>query len=418
MTPNDESRLTAYLDGELEADQRSAFESELLTDSRLAQRLRGLAEVRALVADLPRPMAPVDLALDVAARIDARALPARSWHGLIRPPVLIATAALGSFALAASLFIALVVIRQSVPPAPRRATAPGNAIAALPAPGDASQPTSNAEQSASLASPEPEPDRLVRNREELATADKVRALLDSPRLRRVLIVTDVIGETTLERVERLVQTTPRTDAAYGRIAVSQGIVVDPLRPNEATVFALVMNEDELKHFKRKLEQSFPQGVEDTEADPVVVAQLGEIGRLSVLPGTPASSVVIPSQASPRIALRSNPTLVQPAIETHVATEFGRPDLAAAAGVGAPRGPAAGPVATAAAPSASGTRDEPRARELPPGDEVSPAQAAAGHAVARNQPGSGRPPDAPESLDESLRTIHDPPEIVLVWVTSF
>ena len=138
------------------------------------------------------------------------------------------------------------------------------------------------------------------------------ALLDSPRLRRVFIVTDVIGGDTPDRVEDLVQKTPRTEARYGRITVSQGIVIDPLHPQKATVFALVLNEQELRNFQKKLEQSFPQRVEDAEADPIVVGQLAEVGHLAVLQGTPASEVFIPRDVLPRIAFRSDPTRQQPA----------------------------------------------------------------------------------------------------------
>jgi hypothetical protein len=214
----------------------------------------------------------------------------------------------------------------------------------------------------------------------VAVAEKVRALLDSPRLRRILIVTDIIGEGTLDRVEELVRKSPRTDATYGRITVSQGIIVDPLHPNEATVFALVMNDQELNQFRKKLEQSFPKAVEEAEPDPIVVAQLGEIGRLSVLQGSSASSVVIPSTVSPRIALRSDRSLQQPAMESHVAAEFGRADLAAAAEAGQTQDPAV-----------ASNR-------------------------AESSPAAGKPPDVPALIDESLKRIHDPPEIVLVWVT--
>jgi hypothetical protein len=226
-----------------------------------------------------------------------------------------------------------------------------------------------------------DPVRLARKREDAAAAERVRALLESPRLRRVLIVTDIIGEGTLDRVEELVQKTPRTEAAYGRITVSQGIVIDPLHPNEATVFALVMNDQELNNFRKKLEQAFPKGVDDVEADPVVAAQLEEIGGLAVLPGTPASSVVIPSTVSPRIALRSDQSRQQPAMETQVAADFGRLDLAAAAGAGQTHDP--------------GARASSRAESPPAAD---------------------RPPDVPTLIYESLQRIHDPPEIVLVWVT--
>jgi hypothetical protein len=379
MTPNDESVLTAYLDGELEPDQRSALESVLMMDVDLARQLRGLAEVRTLVAGLPRPSLPVDLAGAVAARIEARSLSDRLHRLLPQRPVGFHAAAIGGLTVAASLIFAALVVRPPARPAPPQAAVRSPATPALPVPPVANQPASPVELLASGPAPALDPARLARKREDAADAEKVRALLDSPRLRRVLIVTDIIGEGTLDRVEELVQKTPRTDAVYGRITVSQGIVIDPLHPSEATVFALVMNDQELDHFRKKLEQSFPKAVEEAEPDPIVVAQLGEVGGLTVLPGTPASSVVIPSTVSPRIALRSDESLQQPAMETRVAAEFGRADLAAAAAASQTQGPVAA-------------------------NRVESATAA------------GNPPDMPTLIVESLKRIHDPPEIVLVWVT--
>jgi anti-sigma factor RsiW len=384
MMLNDESLLSAYLDGELEPDQRSALEAVLLSDAALAKQLRGLAEVRGLVAGLPRPSLPVDLSAAVSAGIEARSLFRGPWPRLLQRRVVFTAAGLGGLAVAASLILALLLVR----PAPRPA-APQPAVGgftAVPAPAQPDEAgvgrVSSTEPPAWRTAPAAGPMQLARKREDAAAAEKVRALLESPRLRRVLIVTDIIGEGTLNRVEDLVQKMPRTDAAYGRITVSQGIVIDPLHPNEATVFALVMNDEELKHFQKKLEQRFPERVEDGEADPVVVAQLGEVGGLAVLPGTPASSVVIPSTDSPRIALRSDRSIEQPAMRTHVAAEFGHPDLAAAAKAGA----------------------------APPQEPLSSNGADNPPAVG------GKPPDVPSVLDESLRRIHDPPEIVLVWVT--
>jgi hypothetical protein len=396
MTLDDESVLTAYLDGALEPDERSALELALVLDPALAQRLRGLSAVRDLVAGLPRPVLPVDLTGAVSARIESE--PTR-W-----PRSRTAALALGSLGLAASLLLGLgVALRtytHTVPPARRPPAAhPGGTVADGGArrvepvtPRTTERQGSTPPAQPVVAAAKPDADRLARKREEAAAAEKVRALLESPRLRRVLIVTDIIGEGTPDGVEQIVQQTPRTDATYGRITVSQGIVVDPLHPGEATVFALVMNEEELKLFRKRLEQAFPESVEDAEADPVVCAQLGEIGHLEVLPGTPASSVVIPGTVSPRIALRSDRSLHEPAIDTQVAAGFGRPDLDVAAGVAPPPGPLAS------------TRDAAPARDT------------------TSDPGSGgpapasKPPDVSSLINESLRRIHDPPEIVLVWVT--
>jgi anti-sigma factor RsiW len=384
MMLNDESLLSAYLDGELAPDQRSALEAVLLSDAELAKQLRGLAEVRGLVAGLPRPRLPVDLSPAVSAGIAERSLFRGPWPRLLQRRFVFTAAGLGGLGVAASLILGLLFVRPAAPrpAAPRPAV---DALTAAPAPARTVEagPVLRTEPPAWRTAAAPVPVPRARKREDAAAAEKVRALLESPRLRRVLIVTDIIGEGTLDRVEKLVQTTPRTDAGYGRITVSQGIVIDPLHPNEATVFALVMNDEELKHFQKKLEQSFPKRVEDGEADPVVVSQLGEVGSLAVLQGTPASSVVIPSTDSPRVALRSDRSLHQPAMETQVAAGFGRPDLATAAKAGAGAAPPQEPVSSNGADS---------------------------------PPAAGKLPDVHSVIDESLRRIHDPPEIVLVWVT--
>ena len=55
MTLKDESLLTAYLDGELEPDERSSIESALLDDPELARGSASFAAVHELIAGLPRP---------------------------------------------------------------------------------------------------------------------------------------------------------------------------------------------------------------------------------------------------------------------------------------------------------------------------------------------------------------------------
>ena len=80
MTLKDESLLTAYLDGELEPDERVSIESALLVDPELARRLRQLSEVHELIAGLPRPVLLVDLTEEIESRIGPR--PVRLWPGV------------------------------------------------------------------------------------------------------------------------------------------------------------------------------------------------------------------------------------------------------------------------------------------------------------------------------------------------
>jgi anti-sigma factor RsiW len=426
MTFNDETLLSAYLDGELEPDERSLIESALLDDPELARRLRELGAVHDLVAGLPRPVLPVDLAGDVGSRIGPG--PVRFWPGLRAGGHVFAVRATWGLAAAASVLVALGLALRHEPPARQAAPAPlSRPVETARAPESESVPAVDRAPAAPTGPAAPrlarrtsDPGATARKQREAAAANEIRALLDSPQLRRVFIVTDVIGGDSSGRVEELVQRTPRTEARYGRITVSQGIVIDPLHPQKATVFALVLNEQELKLFQKKLEQRFPQQVEEAEADSIVVGQLAEAGQVAVLEGTPASEVFIPRDVLPPNAFRSDLTRQRPLETTQLAPPFGLPDLAAAAGLGSEPEAALRPNAAGVANSPA-----PRAPEEPPvagalADTRATAPAPARGGVAEASPAaSGKPPDLSGSLPQSLSTInlHAPPQIVLVWVTS-
>jgi anti-sigma factor RsiW len=413
MTLNNPSLLSAYLDGELEPDERLSIESALEGDPELAEQLRQLTAVHDLLATMPRPIPPIDLASAVDAALAAGPRPRRRRH---------TAGNLGRLGLAASLLLglglalAVAVSRLAPAPAPMplepaRVTAPTIARAPVTEVADLA-PREELRLRPTLAqaprSPVPAPDRAV---EEAARrqhdAETIQAMLDSPRLRRVLFVTDVIGgETapntnTLGRVEELVQKTPRTEATYGRITVSQGIIIDPQHPNEATVFALVMNDQELEIFQKRLAQSFPQQVEERGADPAVVTQLADIGSIAVLPGTGASAVVIPRDVSPQVAMRTDVSRVSPLETTRVSKDFGLPDLSSASRVGAPGIPAEespGPV----------PRDQDKAADAGGGPAIHRQDAARLQKPAPSL-GPGPPRRAP--------SLQEPSAIVLVWVTT-
>jgi len=101
MNLDDESLLSAYLDGELDARRRVEVEAALHADPHLTRRLGDLTATRDLVAGLCRPAAPADLAASILARLPR---PHRGSPRLLRfPPLLALGAAAG---LTAGILIA------------------------------------------------------------------------------------------------------------------------------------------------------------------------------------------------------------------------------------------------------------------------------------------------------------------------
>ncbi len=114
---------------------------------------------------------------------------------------------------------------------------------------------------------------------------------------------------------------PRRTPSYGRFTVSQGIIVDPEHPGEATVYAVVMDAQELSALRAKLLEAFPANVEEAEPKPEVVTELAEVGRVSVFPGVTVADVFVPSEG-PKTALKAEPKRMPDAVRF----ESGMPDL--------------------------------------------------------------------------------------------
>jgi hypothetical protein len=399
MTLDDESLLTAYLDGELGPEERVAVELALVSDAELAERYRQITAIHEFVGGLAVPMLPADLAGPVVAAIERRSRSRRlgvAWPMGGRR----AAAVMAGVGLAASLLVALGLALL----APRNGNQPGAPRAALThSPKSVARGSQGARATfdetgpsivkALASAPRPLDEGIVAHGD--ADARAIRAMLDNPRLRRVFYVTDIIGGAldTRDRVEELVQTTPRTEATYGRITVSQGIVIDPRHPNEAAVFVLVMNDQEVRRFQKRLELAFPQQVESVNAEPAVVTQLADIGQMTVLPGTPASEVIIPDDTTPRVALRTNRGQQRTAESTQIAKAFGLPDLPPVPG---PEGPA-----IASRPAAP--------------NRESPGAAAPLAAARASDPGLTK--QVLEGSFARALNLHDPPSVVIVWVTT-
>lgn len=310
MNIDHDTLLTAYLDGELPPGTREGVESALASDPRLAEDLRALTAVRDLIAGLSRPSSAVDLSVAVVAGLGRRrrafSLPfAVSPRNLaiafpLRAAALLASAAALVGVLALGLFEGgrgpanKPLVRNGPRPVESR---PDDASPVKPVlPLVAVLPRDRAD--------DPVP---ALGREERQRSDELRSvqnLLDSPALHKVFVVTDVLGGGADERVGEILQNTARRHSLFGRITVAQGIIIDPEHPGKATVYAVVVDDQELGRLRDQLSKAFPTAVTEAPARPEVVTQLADIGQVSVFPGLPVADLIDPKIAEPKRALRA------------------------------------------------------------------------------------------------------------------
>ena len=118
--------------------------------------------------------------------------------------------------------------------------------------------------------------------------------LDNPELRRVFLVSDREDGSARQRVASVVERTTRFN--FYKITISQGIVIDPRHPDEATVFALVVGPRELEDLRHQLRVALGDRVEETDIEPEVVTQLADIGHVEACPPLPAARIDIPRDA--------------------------------------------------------------------------------------------------------------------------
>jgi hypothetical protein len=304
MKLNDDTLLTAYLDGELSRDDRHAVEAALKSNPRLVAQLRELAAVRGLVAGLFRPGTPYDMVGPVMARLSRR-----PWDRLwARRSEL----AMGSgLAAAAVLLIGLTIWRyeHSVGPldqhAPQIASS-SNSVHPAPVVSSAAPalPKTTVAPPTTAPSVKPDPAALILAGPDRNEVDRDRerqrilnyldgAQPDSPSVRRIILTADQL-ETAASEVQQLLINTPRTRPHFGRMALTKGFEVDPKEPGEAVVFVLVMDETELRYVRKEIEGNLHFSMRDAGVlAPAVVTMLADIGQVGALNGQRADRLLPP-----------------------------------------------------------------------------------------------------------------------------
>ncbi len=310
MTLDDDSILSAYLDGQLGPEEHQSVESALCANPRLSEDLRELTELRDLVAGLPREE-PTDLTALVMRRIRharrGRAARAIAWAPA-RAAAIVAIAA-GVIALVATTWLrhpAHAPRPQGQPPVVAKDGNAGPALSERLWPRFAGH--------RSIAGPRPEPVNAAEGHSHSRTAhaaagdnpqggdlDYVSKYLDNPRLRRIFVVTDLQDGSASRQVASIVEQTTRFN--FYRFTISQGIVIDPRHPDQATVFALAVGPRELEDLRHSLRAALRGRVEESDVDPGVVAQLAEIGQVEACRPSPIPGMAIPRDA---LAIQAEP----------------------------------------------------------------------------------------------------------------
>jgi hypothetical protein len=327
MNVEDESLVSAYIDGQLDPEQLQAVESALLSNPRLSEQLRTLAIVRDLVGGLSR-----DASVDVSNAVLERIRPSRRPWVRLRSTISrfdgrgqrIRTAAL--LGIAASTIIA-TTIALSLPMALRhhRSESRANSVpltvavnnlqrASKPDPtrektglGSLEKPSSSDPPKSAVSAPSSvstseiaatNASTEISSLDQSRDLESVRKLLDDPNLKRFFFVRGGRDGTARLQVASVVEQT--TGSGFYKITIAQGIVIDPRHPEEATVFAVLVKPKELDNFVDKLRLALPDSVEETPVDPRIVTQLADIGQVQAYPAWPG--VTIPQEA---LALRRN-----------------------------------------------------------------------------------------------------------------
>jgi len=332
MTNDDESFLSAYMDGQLDPEQQHRVESALAASPQLAERMRGLILVRDMVASLPRD-GSVDVSARVMQQIRARQrrgfLPTlEGWrHGSRRILPLAGLAATAATLMVAASLAILVQTSQLDPGEPpvgelarALAVAPKDPVV-LPAPvpvdakATAVAPEALASSShtdiagahaagippvsAVLSDPGPAP---LSDTTEVASnrgLDQLRPFLDDPSLKRFFLVESDPKNDSEFTVASIVEHTTHLD--FFRISVPQGIVIDPRHPDRATVFAVALDARQVDRFHEQLKVALPGLVEQRPLDPAIATQLAEISTVQSRAPAALDRVEIPREA---LALRN------------------------------------------------------------------------------------------------------------------
>ncbi len=298
MNIDQESYLSAYLDGELDSEQQSRVESALVADLVLSESLRELSMVRALVGGLSRPLAPIDAAAAVLSRIENRRTSGVThWIAVVSGT---RTARVATLVAAASVLVACALFglgkigpsrfdhqgTANRPEFSREVPSIPTNLSAQPSSEPLKVVEGNVAPEPGLVAKSPHPSHSE------SDAAAARKLLESPQLDRVFMLTEVLGDDVDRHVGDILKTTARHSSrtTFGRITVNQGIMIDPEHPGKSIVFAVVMNDVELREFQKSLATKYSGPIKESALRPELVSKLSDVGSIALIAGQAGSGL--------------------------------------------------------------------------------------------------------------------------------
>jgi hypothetical protein len=354
MTNDDESFLSAYMDGQLDPQQHQRVEAALAENPHVAEKLRGLSLVRDVVAGLPHD-GWVDVSARVVQEIEARRRQRGFLHTLKRwrsgsrriLPLAGLAATAATLMIAASLAIRLQTSQLERGAGPvadfhsvkifhsdkiavpsESASIPvlvdGRTISSAPeAPATFSESdvggvAADRATSSSAVTHDPGEQAVAGASEllQIRNLEHLRRFLDDPSLKRFFLVQSGPKNDSEQAVASVVEHTTHLD--FFKITVSQGIVIDPRHPDAATVFAFVIDPSQADHFHDQLKAALPGLVEQKPLDPAIATALAESSEVQSVSPKFLAKVEIPREAM-ALRTKTNGGGERPHNETEIVT---------------------------------------------------------------------------------------------------
>jgi hypothetical protein len=300
MNLDDESLLSAYLDDELDERERSRLDSAFRNDPAMVRRLRELAKVRSLLADLPSFSAPVDIPLRVVVLIDRRQMVRR----------LVATTTALTVAAAVLVALTLAFAPGSAPSAPGDQPAP--IVASNDSPGSA-DPSNSTDVANPLAVADTGPgtaEELAKTSETILPTDPLRELyhqqigrlLERPGIRRIVVTVPELTSQAIEALDQEVNGFVRQRPAFTRFDVGSALELDPEYPGEAVIFAVELQRAERHALVARIAESERLSATLREDRPSAgtLLQLAEIETFEIGEGRRGALLIAGDEALSRL----------------------------------------------------------------------------------------------------------------------
>ena len=295
MKIDDDALLSAYVDGALDGPELQRVEAAIRTNPRIAREVDALRQTRDLLAGLPAPLPPRSCVPTVRfklAEMSRRALRAQRQTRVAMLWVSVGVIA-ACFMLAWSLH--LLHLSQSF-----RRSSPywrASEIARIDPP---AAPTNSGPQPAEVALNEPSVElpsvEVPVPTPEAIARKQLRDLLGLSVPVRLLVQLNDQAAGSIDELDRIIHEVPRANPLHARLSLPGRLVIDPVHPGSAVVYAVALDDFEFANLLERIRRATGVGsVEEADTTFATMALLAEATDLTFGEVGPSGSVIRPEQ---------------------------------------------------------------------------------------------------------------------------